>query len=129
MFSRVLSFLIGIFLIDYWFHTGNVQAFGFEAETMAERIGALLFTGAVTLLIFYLAYRFFTCSFFNGVIFAAGFFASFDIFVVHWLFNLHRLTDGPEAIYFEVALVILGIIMIVFSLGNEKKIKHFPEST
>ncbi|WP_026286274.1 DUF2243 domain-containing protein [Salsuginibacillus kocurii] len=128
MLYRVASFLIGVLFVDYLFHTDQAQALGFEAETMGERLGALAFVGGITLVFFYICYRFFARSFFNGSIFAAGFFASFDVVVVHWIFQLHRITDGPEAIYIEVFLVILGLIMMVFSVFYERREKDVAAS-
>ncbi|WP_328587728.1 DUF2243 domain-containing protein [Alteribacter lacisalsi] len=124
MISRVASFLTGIFVMDFWFHQGQVHAFGFTADTFWERIGALALAGVVTLAVFWASWVFFTRSFFNGVIFAAGFFASVDMVIVHWLFGLHRITYGAEAIYIEVFLLILGIVMVVFALRNEQGGTH-----
>ncbi|TMW70898.1 hypothetical protein [Alteribacter natronophilus] len=118
--SRLASFLIGIFVMDFWFHQGQVHAFGFTVDTFWERIGALGFAGVVTLAVFWASWAFFSRSFFHGVIFAAGFFATVDMVLIHWIFGLHRITYGWEAIYIEIFLVILGVVMVVFALRNER---------
>ncbi|WP_078593372.1 hypothetical protein [Evansella clarkii] len=122
--ARWVAFLAGALYIDFLFHSGYAHGFGFEATTMAGRLGALFFVLIVTLLVYYISYKFFPPSFFHGVIFASGFFASFDIIVIHWVFQLHRLTYGPEVVVLEPLLVIAGIAMIIFSVKREKNLQE-----
>lgn len=126
--SRWIAFILGVFYIDILFHTTHAHALGFEATTIQERLWALFFVLLVTLLVFYICMKVFPPSFFHGVIFASGFFASFDIIVIHWIFQLHRLTEGPEANVLEPILVVMGIGMIIFAILREKKLKTATES-
>ncbi|MCL7747696.1 hypothetical protein [Halalkalibacter alkaliphilus] len=119
--SRLIGFLIGVLYTDWLFHTDNVNAFGFAATTTGERIGSLLFAGGVTVVFYIVCAKLFSSSFFHGVIAASGFFASFDIVVIHWIFELHRLTHGPEADIIEPILVVIGIILLVYGIKKEKK--------
>ncbi|UCZ53278.1 DUF2243 domain-containing protein [Bacillus shivajii] len=119
--KRWIAFLVGVLFVDFFFHSGHSFAFGFKAETLIERLSALLFVLVITLFFYYICYKFFARSFFNGVIFASGFFASFDIIVVHWIFQLHRLTYGPEALIIEVLLVLVGVAMIIYAMMQEKR--------
>lgn len=120
--SRFIGFLIGILYIDWLFHSRDVYAFGFAATTTGERLVALLFAGLGTIVFFMICAKFFLASFFHGVIAASGFFASFDIVVIHWFFKLHRLTYGPEADIIEPILVIVGILLLIYSIKKERKL-------
>ncbi|SDO19266.1 hypothetical protein [Alkalicoccus daliensis] len=119
---RWFAFFLGVFYVDFLFHSSGAKAFGFEAETLPERLWALFFVLVMTLAFYYITLRFFPPSFFHGVIFASGFFASFDVVVIHWVFQLHRLTDGPEANIIEPVLVVIGIIMMFYALKKENKL-------
>lgn len=119
--ARLLGFLIGVLYTDWLFHTGQVLAFELEATTMGERLGALTFGGGATILFYIICAKLFSLSFFYGVIAASGFFASFDIVVFHWIFQLHRITAGPEADIIEPILVVLGVIMLLYGIKKENK--------
>ncbi len=38
----------------------------------------------------------------------------------HWVFQLHRLTSGPEANVLEPFFVLLGVVFIVIGLRRER---------
>ncbi|MDQ0253432.1 hypothetical protein J2S74_000804 [Evansella vedderi] len=118
--SRFIGFLIGVLYMDWIFHSRHVYAFELAATTTAERLGALAFIGLGTILFFIFCAKFFLASFFHGVLAAAGFFASFDIVVIHWIFQLHRLTAGPEANVIEPILVVVGIILFIYAIKRER---------
>ncbi len=121
MLARFISYFFGVIYVDLLFHQYQAQAFGFPAQTTGERLGVLAFAGAVTLLFYFISWRFFPPSFFHGVLIASGFFATFDIIVIHWIFHLHRLTYGPEAFIIELLLVITGFGMLAYGLIRERK--------
>ncbi|MEB1805836.1 MAG: hypothetical protein LPK26_00750 [Bacillaceae bacterium] len=129
--KRTIGFFIGIFVgflyTDWLFHTQHVHAFEMTATTTVERLSALAFGGAGTILFFIICRKVFSLSFFHGVLAASGFFASFDIVVFHWLFRLHRLTYGPEADIIEPILVVIGIILLVYAVRKEKNLTFQPE--
>ncbi|WP_096186116.1 hypothetical protein [Evansella halocellulosilytica] len=118
--NKWLSFIVGILFVDLLFHSGHAYAIGLKATTLFERLSALLFTLILTILFYYLCRKFFSNSFFHGVLFSSGFFASFDIIVVHWIFQLHRLTHGPEANILEPFLVVVGITMMIYAITRER---------
>ncbi|WP_366414841.1 DUF2243 domain-containing protein [Paenibacillus sp. GP183] len=76
----------------------------------------------VVLLIFMEVFRrFFSPSFFNGFVVATGLFLSFDILVFHWIFKLHRITNGPEANVLEPIFVCFGLLLFWQGLRREIK--------
>ncbi|WP_026695539.1 DUF2243 domain-containing protein [Peribacillus kribbensis] len=125
---RVLGALAGFLLTDFLFHLVDAFAAGFKAETPAGRIGAV-FSGVLILLVFmFFIRRFFSRSFFNGFTVAVGLFLSFDIVVFHWIFQLHRITNGPEANWLEPLFVLGGLITIWFGLKQEKGVSGKQQS-
>jgi uncharacterized membrane protein len=56
----------------------------------------------------------------NGFLVAIGTFLSFDMILFHWVFQLHRLTSGPEANVLEPFFVLLGVVFIVIGLRRER---------
>ncbi|WP_246943164.1 hypothetical protein [Bacillus pinisoli] len=116
---RIIGAVAGYFLSDFFFHIIHTAAAGLKAETQIDRIGAVGFGILVLLLFMYIAFRFFSSSFFQGFIVATGLFLSFDIIVFHWVFQLHRITNGPEANWLEPILVLGGILFIWFGLSKE----------
>jgi threonine/homoserine/homoserine lactone efflux protein len=120
---RILGAVAGFFLVDFIIHLIDALAFGMKAETQVERIGAVLFGIFVLLVLMVVFYRLFSKAFFNGFTVATGLFLSFDIVVFHWIFQLHRITSGPEANWLEPILVVGGIIMIWFGIKMERSMK------
>ncbi|WP_096200605.1 hypothetical protein [Bacillus sp. FJAT-45350] len=120
--NRMIGFLFGILYIDLLFHSSHAYAIELTATTTLQRLGALLFAGVATIIFYYFCRKFFPLSFFHGVIVASGFFASFDIVVIHWIFQLHRLTYGPEVYILEPLLVIIGILMFLYGIKKEREV-------
>ncbi|WP_456279284.1 hypothetical protein [Bacillus sp. AK128] len=116
---RILGVVAGFIVSDLFFHIVNTSAAGLKAESQLERIGAVLFGVLVLLIFMVIAHRFFSRSFFQGFVVATGLFLSFDIVVFHWVFQLHRITNGPEANWLEPVLVIGGVIFIWYGIKRE----------
>jgi hypothetical protein len=119
---RLFGAILGFFAVDFLFHLIDALAVGMKAETGVERIGAVGVGVIVLLLLIVLFYRFFSKSFFHGFIVATGLFLSFDIVVFHWIFQLHRITSGPEANWLEPIFVVTGTILVIYGIKKEKTI-------
>ena len=118
--KRLLGVVAGCLFAEVLMHLKDAGATSLEATTMGGRIGAVVF-GIVVLGIFMmLIRRFFAAAFFNGFTVATGLFLSFDIVVFHWIFHLHRLTNGPEADWLEPIFVVAGLFLVYFGIRNEK---------
>ncbi|WP_142383599.1 DUF2243 domain-containing protein [Bacillus sp. V5-8f] len=114
-------------MADSFFHMIHAFAAGLKADSPAERIGAVVFGMAVLMILMGLFKKFFSQSFFQGFIVAAGLFLSFDIVVFHWVFQLHRITNGPEANWLEPVLVVFGSIFVWYGITKERqkaKVEH-----
>ncbi|MBM7662049.1 putative membrane protein [Bacillus mesophilus] len=116
---RILGVVFGYLLSDLFFHLIHSSAAGLKAETQGERIGAVLFGVFVLLILMFIAHFVFSKSFFQGFVVATGLFLSFDIVVFHWIFQLHRITNGPEANWLEPILVVGGIVLIWYGIKRE----------
>jgi len=64
-------------------------------------------------------WRWFSRPFFHGFIASAGLILSLDIALLHWLFQLHRITSGPEADVLEPLFVIAGAALAVIGVRRE----------
>ncbi|MFC4321598.1 hypothetical protein [Litchfieldia salsa] len=117
---RLLGVVIAFFMTDFFFHVIDAYAFNLKANSMVERIGAVVFGVCVLLVLMILFRRLFSPSFFNGFTVATGLFLSFDIVVFHWIFQLHRITNGPEANWLEPIMVIAGSALIFYGLRKER---------
>lgn len=117
---KIIGAISGFFLTDFLFHLIDAYAFGLKAETPAGRIGAVFFGVFVLLVLMFFFYRYFSKAFFNGFTVATGLFLSFDIVVFHWIFKLHRITNGPEANWLEPLFVVFGIALVWFGIKQEK---------
>ena len=87
--------------------------------TMAGRL-LVIGLGCVCLVLFLMAAARLSSSFFNGFLVAIGIFMSFDMILFHWIFQLHRLTSGPEANVLEPAFVALGVAFVIVGLRRER---------
>jgi hypothetical protein len=116
---RILGVVFGYLISDLFFHLIQSSAAGLKAETQGERIGAVLFGVLVLLILMVLAHLVFSRSFLQGFIVATGLFLSFDIVMFHWIFQLHRITNGPEANWLEPILVVSGMIFIWYGIRRE----------
>ncbi|MGG3466914.1 DUF2243 domain-containing protein [Neobacillus pocheonensis] len=119
---KLLGAIIAFFLTDFLFHLIDALAFGMKADTAGERIGAVFFGICVLLILMAIFHRFFSKAFFNGFTVATGLFLSFDIVVFHWIFQLHRITNGPEANWLEPLFVLAGIVLVCFGISKEKSV-------
>ena len=88
---------------------------------MLGRIIGIAIVGLVFVGSLVASWRFYSRSFFHGFMVSAGVFLSFDIVVLHWVFKLHRITNGPEADIIEPLFVLIGVGMIAYGLINEKR--------
>jgi hypothetical protein len=119
--KRLLGVITGAIITYEDLHIFDAHAFGFTNSKAIDRIGAVFF-GIVVLLIFMEVFRrFFSPSFFNGFVVATGLFLSFDILVFHWIFKLHRITNGPEANVLEPIFVCFGLLLFWQGLRREIK--------
>jgi hypothetical protein len=123
--NRLLGILSGVFATELCLHVDDAFAMSLKASTMAGRIGAVSVGVFVLLLLMIVIRRYFAAAFFNGFTVATGLFLSFDIVVFHWIFQLHRITNGPEANWLEPILVVMGTVATYYGvrreLGNSSK--------
>jgi hypothetical protein len=94
--------------------------FGLGVTTMAGRIAVLALGAAVFIACLEIARRYYSRAFFHGALVCTGVFLSFDVVVFHWVFRLHRVTDGPEADVIEPLAVLIGIVFVTYGLKREK---------
>jgi len=87
--------------------------------TMGGRIGVIML-GVVALVGFLSLSMRFGPSFFRGFLVAVGTFLSFDMILFHWVFQLHRLTIGPESDIIEPAFMLLGLAFIIYGIRAER---------
>ena len=120
MIQRLLGMTVALVLDDVLFHTTDAFAVGLRAETMGGRIGALSVAVAIMLAAMIGARMWFPRSFFHGFTVAMGMFLSFDIILIHWIFQLHRITSGPEANVIEPIFVAVGIAFLAFGIRGER---------
>jgi hypothetical protein len=120
---RIIGAIVGFFTVDFLFHIIDALAFGLKANTAPERIGAVGFGILILLILMTLFCRFFSKSFFHGFIVATGLFLSFDIVVFHWIFQLHRITSGPEANWLEPLFVVGGTCLLFLGIRREQLLK------
>ena len=92
-------------------------------ETTGGRIAGVFLAVLVLLVTLYFANRWYSVSFFNGFLVAVGIFLSFDLFLVHWMMELHRVTSGDEAIWLEIPLFVAGLTFIVVGVRRERQLE------
>ena len=103
-------------------HLTDAVAFGLKATTLLERLGAVSFGVAVLLTAIFLVRKLFSRAFLHGFVVASGTILSFDIVLFHWIFQLHRITDGPEADLLEPILVLSGVGLIWWGIRCERNV-------
>lgn len=86
---------------------------------MAGRIGGVALAVVIVVATLVVANRLYSVSFFNGFLVAIGIFLSFDLFLVHWMLELHRITSGPEAVWLEIPLFVTGLVFVSIGLRRE----------
>ena len=84
---------------------------------------AVVGLGCLFLVLFLAAAARLSPSFFNGFLVAIGIFMSFDMILFHWIFQLHRLTRGPEANVLEPFFVVLGVAFVIVGLRRERSMR------
>jgi hypothetical protein len=117
---RLLGIIIGVIVAENLFHLIDAFAYGLKAESSLERIGAVFFGVLVLGVLMVIFRRLFSAAFFNGFTAATGLFLSFDIAVFHWIFQLHRITNGPEANWLEPLFVIGGSFLVWYGVRRER---------
>lgn len=100
----------------------------FQAETFGQRVAVVAVGGAILLLSLVAVRRMFSRSFFHGFLVSTGVFLSFDIVVFHWLFRLHRITEGDEANVIEPLFVALGVSLIALGFLQERRQRSNPQT-
>ncbi|MFD1357210.1 DUF2243 domain-containing protein [Fictibacillus halophilus] len=113
------GFILGIFAMSHW--STKVFAWELRAETISERIGAVFLGVVILLLILLFIYKRYNSSFFHGFIAAIGLFLTVDNILFHWVFQLHRVTSGPEANVLEPLFVLVGICFVYYTWKKEKQ--------
>jgi hypothetical protein len=103
------------------FHLSDAVAFGLKATTLPERLAAVGFGAAFLAASIFLVGRLFGRAFFHGFVVATGTILSFDIVLFHWIFQLHRITNGPEADVLEPIFVLFGIGLMWWGIKREGK--------
>ena len=101
------------------FHLREAVAFTLKAASMAERLGSVFVAVLLFVFLAYLAFHFFSRAFFHGFIVSAGLILSLDIVLLHWIFQLHRITSGPEADVLEPLVVLCGITITIIGAKRE----------
>ena len=113
-----MGFLFGLFVMSHW----SIKAFAWELKAVSagERIGAV-FIGIIILfiLLLFISKRY-NSSFFHGFLAAIGLFLTVDNILFHWVFQLHRVTSGPEANILEPMFVSIGIVLVYYTWKKEK---------
>jgi hypothetical protein len=120
MTQRLLGMTAGLAVTNLFFHSSDALAMSLRAETMPARIGAVMLAVVVIIATMIGARLWFPRPFFHGFVVANGLFLSFDIVVLHWIFQLHRITSGPEANVLEPIFVVVGVGFLVFGLRGAR---------
>ncbi|TLS52308.1 hypothetical protein FE782_10055 [Paenibacillus antri] len=122
--QRTGGVFLGYAFAELLLHAARASAYGLKAQTLAGKLGALLFGVAVLAGCIVWLKRRFPRSFYHGFIVSTGLFFSFDIVTFHWIFGLHRITDGPEANVLEPILVAAGCFLLVRGLRDELRFQN-----
>src|SRR5262245_33987968 len=109
MIQRLLGMTAALAVTNVFFHSTDALAMSWRAETMATRIGAVMLAVAIMVAGMIGSRLWFPRPFFHGFLVATGLFLSFDIILLHWIFQLHRITSGPEANVLEPVFVAIGL--------------------
>jgi uncharacterized membrane protein len=121
--KRMFGMITGVVSVDACFHMMDAYATGFKAETLGQRLGAIAIGLLILVLLMGVFKRYFSASFFHGFLVATGLFLSFDIVVFHWIFKLHRITNGPEANWLEPLFVLFGTFLLIYGIKGERRYK------
>ncbi|WP_112883279.1 DUF2243 domain-containing protein [Paenibacillus montanisoli] len=124
---KFMGAVVAFFVTEFMFHMMDAFAAGLKADTPIERIGAVLCGITVLAILMAVFRKFFSRSFYNGFVVAVGLFLSFDIAVFHWVFQLHRITNGPEANWLEPVFVVSGIVFVAHGVKKDRALKNTGE--
>jgi hypothetical protein len=91
-----------------------------QPDSVAGRVVVVALGAAFLLLSLGLVQRIYPPPFFRGFLVAVGIIFSFDVVVFHWVFQLHRITDGSEADVIEPVLVAIGLGFVLHGLLRER---------
>jgi hypothetical protein len=120
MIQRLLGMTAALAVSNVFFHATDALAMSLRAETMAGRIGAVMVAVVIMVAGMVGSRLWFPRPFFNGYLVATGLFLSFDIILLHWTFQLHRITSGPEANVLEPIFVVIGLALLVYGIRSER---------
>jgi hypothetical protein len=120
--KRMIGFITGFLLTSLFFHSIKANAMGLQLETALDRITAVGSGLIVLLFLMVIFKKRFSSSFFHGFLVATGLFLSFDIVVFHWFFQLHRITNGPEANWLEPIFVAIGTMFLTYGIKKERAV-------
>ena len=126
MIQRLLGMTAALAVSNVFFHAGNALAMSLRAETMAGRLGAIALAVGIMVAGMVGSRIWFPRPFFHGYLVATGLFLSFDIIMLHWIFQLHRLSSGPEANVLEPIFVLLGIGFLIYGVRSERAKVRVP---
>lgn len=118
--KRFLGLLAGFIGVDFNLHFIEAYTMSLEATSAVGRIGAVLFGVIIQIILLVIFKLYFASSFFNGFVVAIGVFLIFDNVVFHWIFQLHRITNGSEANILEPLAVLIGILFLWYGLSKER---------
>jgi hypothetical protein len=118
--QRLFGMTAALAVTNMFFHSSDALAMTLKAETMAGRIGAVMLAVAIIVAAMIGSRLWFPRPFFHGFVVATGLFLSFDIVLLHWIFQLHRITSGPEANVLEPIFVVVGVGFLVFGIRGER---------
>lgn len=108
-------------------HMRAAFAFALKATTQEERIAAVLLGVIILMAAMFAFRRLFGDEFYNGFMVSSGLFLSFDIVVFHWIFQLHRITSGPEANILEPIFVLFGLALLMFGVRGARRLQSARE--
>jgi Predicted membrane protein (DUF2243) len=114
------GFIFGIYAMSHW--STKAVAWELKAEAMGEPLGAVCFGVIILVFILLFIYKRYHSSFFHGFIAAIGLFLTVDNILFHWVFQLHRVTSGPEANILEPLFVAAGIALVYYTWKKEERI-------
>ncbi len=121
LLKRWLGVFFGFLLTIQFGHLSSALAAGLKATTMQGRIGSVMIGVLILFALMIVIRKRCSSSFYHGFAVSTGLFLSFDIVVFHWIFQLHRITNGPEANVMEPLFVVAGAVLMVYAWRKEKR--------
>ncbi|MBY6036406.1 DUF2243 domain-containing protein [Fictibacillus nanhaiensis] len=114
----LIGFLFGLFAMSHW----STYAYAWELRAVSpiERVGAVLTGVAILIILLLFIYKRYNSSYFHGFLAAIGLFLTVDNILFHWVFQLHRITSGPEANWLEPVFIMIGAGFVYYAWKNEQ---------